>query len=193
MAEFRSGIDFVTKIKKSERFMSLLPIIYSSILIFSGILVFVVIISYVSFKIKGDDRYYMEDETSKKRDISKTPFRQTMKDINKMPDAYENEDVLREKNLHGKIVKPVSPQTKSEYRKKTKKLNEKNVQILYKEKDLFNRSRPRVNEPRFSVIKDISEHLVKIDSNEKSEGALYKTSHMIEVGSVDYLRFYENY
>jgi hypothetical protein len=173
--------------------MSLLPIIYSSILIFSGILVFVVILSYVSFTVKEDESYF-EEEEKVKHNISIPPIRQQRKETVKSTDSYNENKAIKMKDLYGEKMKYISPLTKSEYRKKTKRLNDKNMQVHYKEKDLFNRSKPRIHEPRFSIVKDISEHLVKIERDElKTEAASYQTAHMTEVGSVDYLRYYENY
>jgi hypothetical protein len=183
-------MDFVTQItKKIERNMSLLPIIYSAILIFSGVLVFVVIVSYVSFKAKGEDEY---SEFENKENDETLSLKSSVNNLNNEPEKMKElepyHDLLKEKNMLEKRAESASHNNKS-----NKKLNEKNVQVLYRERDLFSRSKPRFTTPRFSVIQDISQHLVNIDNNVRARGASYNKVHVIQVGTQDYLRFYENH
>jgi hypothetical protein len=169
--------------------MSLLPIIYSSILIFSGILVFVVIVSFVSFKTKTEKDYISEQ--NKERDISEPA-------VNRQKNVFEKESenkfkINRESGLHSKKINTAAQEDEREYRRRAKKHNEENISVLYKKKELFSRNRPKFKEPRFIVIKNISEHLVNNDSTVEIESASYHTVHMIEISAVDYLKFYENY
>jgi len=190
------GTDFVLKLGKINRIMSLLPIIYSSILIFSGIFIFVLIVSYVSFKIKSDENSYSESEKEiiEKRCLSKPQIRELgISDIRKRPNTIHHNQILKENSLHGKIIKPAAPETHSDYRRERRKLNEKNMQVLYKETDIFSRSKARTHEPRFSIIRNISENLGKGNKIVYAERPSFNTTQMIRSGAEDYLRFYENY
>lgn len=161
--------------------MSLLPIIYSSILIFSGILVFVVILSYVSFIVKGETEYISGENENEV--ISEPRIKQQKNVFEK-----EAENILQIKKIDAAPEEP-----KNNYEIKTGKYDKKNISVLYKKKDIFKSSRPKFKEPRFSVIKDLSEYLVKNESNVEIENASCQTVHVMEAGSVDYLKFYENY
>lgn len=175
--------------------MSLLPIIYSSIPIFGGILIFVVIVSYVSFKVKGNKNSYFdaENEENDKRDLLKPQIRELKSDSEKRPKTNQHDQISKEKRLYGKKIMPAEPETKSEYRRERRKVNEKNFHVLYKEKDIFSRSKSRTHEPRFSIIMNISESLGKSDKTIYAETASFNTTEMIRVAADDYLRFYENY
>lgn len=175
--------------------MSLFPIIYSTILIFGGILIFVVIVSYVSFNVKNNENSYFEadNKENEKRNLSKHQIRELKSEPKKRSNRSQYDQVLNGKNLYGKKLKPDTPETMSEYRRERRKLNKKYIQVLYKEKDIFSRSKARTNEPRFRIIKDISENLGQSEKTKYAETYSFKTSEMIVAGANDYLRFYENY
>ncbi len=171
--------------------MSLLPIIYSSILIFSGILVFVVILSYVSFKTK-DDSTYITRENSERGDSERPVITQ----VNVFKIASDKQ-LKRERDIENyfssKKVKAAHHETGGENRSVTKKYTEEKISVLYKKKDMFHKNRPRFDKPRFSIVTNLSEHLEINNRNVESEIRSDQSVHFIEAGSIDYLKYYENY
>lgn len=170
--------------------MSLLPIIYSSIFIFGGILVFVVIVSYVSFKVNGTES--SEKEPDKGDNTKKVQRKKPEIDLENLSESEQYNISLKENFLIDKKLKSSSNKSHKKEEEIKKKVKDKNFQVMYKEEDLFNRSRPRVDEPRFSVIKDISEHLEKFDNNSQEESS-NSNLHLARKNREDYLRYYDNY
>lgn len=170
--------------------MSLLPIIYSSIVIFSGVLAFVLIVSYVSFKMKNSELIPLPAGNNK----GKNSIQPQSININyRRAESKNNNFHITGKNLYGSKVSSALPITKSEYHRETKRVNKRKIEVIYKEKKIFSRSKVRNNEPRFSVIKNISNDISIEKNRETEKESPIKCEVTQYSNSSDLLRYYENF
>ncbi|PKL89240.1 MAG: hypothetical protein CVV23_06225 [Ignavibacteriae bacterium HGW-Ignavibacteriae-2] len=162
--------------------MSLIPIIYTSLLIFSVAFLAVLIISYISYKIKQSSSVAYVTPKNRVPSEQKIPYVQRPV-YNPKPQEFESDHYSRRRE-----VRPYS-QTNSVYYRNERNIGNKKIDIIYKEK-------PRTNQPslkatRMNIIDDLSTRPQRTERTRSyTEARQLEFSNFAE-GNI--LRYYEDF
>lgn len=168
--------------------MSLLPIIYTSLIIFSSVLFVVLVISYLSYRYKQSSSVALvginNAPTSYKaghhRNSNPASFSNTQQKLNQTDNALNR---LNDQIKH-------YPKTKSNYYKDQRHIGDRRIDVIYREKVVAN-VLPPSQIRRMSVVEDISKN--SRPENNYTEQREYRPLEISNNTGKNILRYYDDF
>ncbi len=133
--------------------MSLLPIIYTSLIIFSSVLFIVLVVSYISYKYKQTTKVALVGVSNRENYLK--PIRSSSKSVGQ---SYNNLQPRKHQNLNTQQRQfdhiNRYPKTKSQYYRDHKNIGDRKIDVIYRDQPAKNAVPPSTIR-RMSIVEDL--------------------------------------
>ena len=168
--------------------MSLLPIIYTSLLIFSSVLLVVLVVSYISYKYKQSDQVALVgiDNSNGYRNSNHSNNTKYQRSANGKSRNVQSNNVI---SRHNEQIRNF-PMTKSNYYRDQRNIGDRRIDVIYREKSPTKSTQPSQIR-RMSVVEDISKNSMPEIMNHQ-----YNINNSLEFSrnsGGNILRYYEDF
>lgn len=174
--------------------MSLLPIIYTSLLIFSILFILVLVSSYISYRIKQSNKLIAATNSGSFKLANQTTPQFSSKDYKKIIEERIKKDYLLQNQNRVREKQVSYPRTKSVYYREEREVGngDKRIDVIYKDRSSYQNDHTSQKNRRLSII-DSRELLPQARQYSGNYSQSSYKSYTESVVDTDLLKYYDDF